>query len=29
MGHLGYTLNLSIFGSHKAQGKTIETAEKI
>lgn len=30
MGHLGYTpQSINIFGGHKAQGKTIETAKKI
>ncbi|HHY24273.1 MAG TPA: 3-methyl-2-oxobutanoate hydroxymethyltransferase [Clostridiaceae bacterium] len=30
MGHLGYTpQSVNLFGGHKAQGKTIETAEKI
>jgi len=30
MGHLGYTpQSVNIFGGHKAQGKTIETAKKI
>ena len=30
MGHLGYTpQSINIFGGHKAQGKTIETARKI
>ncbi|RCX13822.1 ketopantoate hydroxymethyltransferase [Anaerobacterium chartisolvens] len=30
MGHLGYTpQSINVFGGHKAQGRTIETAEKI